>query len=227
MSNADLIGRLIVAVLLSGIIGLEREFRQKHAGLRTHALVGLGSALIIEVSAYGFSDVLIPGKVVLDPSRVAAQVVSGIGFLGAGLIFVRQDYVRGLTTAASVWLTAAVGLAAGAGMWEVAVASTVLGLVVVEGLELLEARLHPDGDQPMTLRVTYVDGDAGAFNRILSVCDPGGDAKITSVHLEHSEGAPPLVQADIHIRRHHGGATLAHELLAVAGVVDVRLEQSE
>jgi putative Mg2+ transporter-C (MgtC) family protein len=94
MPTSELITRLVVAVALAGALGLEREVRQKHAGLRTHALVGLGAALIVEVSAYGFSDVLVAGKVVVDPSRVAAQVVSGIGFIGAGLIFVRQEYVR-------------------------------------------------------------------------------------------------------------------------------------
>jgi putative Mg2+ transporter-C (MgtC) family protein len=105
-----------VALLLSAAIGLERDIRQKDAGLRTHTLVGIGAALFVLISKYGFTDVLERGLVVLDPSRVAAQIVSGIGFLGAGLIFVRRDAVRGLTTAASVWVTAAVGSAAGAGL---------------------------------------------------------------------------------------------------------------
>ena len=84
--------------------------------MRTYTLVGVGSALFMLISKYGFFDVLVPNEVVLDPSRVAAQIVSGIGFLGAGLIFVRRDSVRGLTTAAGVWLTAAVGAAAGASL---------------------------------------------------------------------------------------------------------------
>jgi putative Mg2+ transporter-C (MgtC) family protein len=87
---------------LSSLIGLEREWRQKSAGLRTHTLVGTGAALLVVVSKYGFSDVLGP-HVILDPSRVAAGIVSGIGFIGGGLIFVRGDAVRGLTTAAIVW----------------------------------------------------------------------------------------------------------------------------
>src|ERR1044072_7509958 len=91
------IGDLALAFGLSAAIGLEREWRQKSAGLRTHALVGVGSALFVLVSKYGFGDVLEPGHSVLDPSRVAAQVVSGIGFIGGGLIFVRSDIVRGLT----------------------------------------------------------------------------------------------------------------------------------
>src|ERR1700722_18400052 len=108
------VGELGLALLLSACIGLEREIRQKNAGLRTHTLVGLGAALFVLVSKYGFSDVIETGRIILAPSRMAAQIVSGVGFLGAGLIFVRRDSVRGLTTAASIWLTAAIGSAPGA-----------------------------------------------------------------------------------------------------------------
>src|SRR6185295_9656575 len=114
-----------VAFLLSSVIGLERELRQKSAGLRTHTLVGVGAAVFVLVSKYGFSDVVSAGTVYLDPSRVAAQVVSGIGFIGAGLIFVKRAGVRGLTTAAAIWLTAAVGMAAGAGLIALAIGATV------------------------------------------------------------------------------------------------------
>ena len=110
----ELLWRLGLALVLSTVIGLEREYRQKSAGLRTYTLVGLGSALFLLVSEFGFIDELERGRVVLDPSRVAAQIVSGIGFIGGGLIFVR-DAVRGLTTAAGVWLVAAVGMAAAQG----------------------------------------------------------------------------------------------------------------
>src|SRR5580700_6837753 len=110
------IGELSLALGLSAVIGLEREIRQKNAGLRTHVLVGVGAALFMLISKYGFTDVLVRHLVVLDPSRVAAQIVSGVGFLGAGLIFVRRDAVRGLTTAAGIWVTAAVGAASGAGL---------------------------------------------------------------------------------------------------------------
>src|ERR1700722_9395317 len=109
------IGELAMAFVLSALIGVEREIRQKSAGLRTYTLVGFASALIMLVSKYGFGDIL-SERVVLDPSRIAAQIVTGIGFIGGGLIFVRRDNVRGLTTAAIVWLTAAVGMACGAGL---------------------------------------------------------------------------------------------------------------
>src|SRR4051812_47407669 len=118
------LGELALAFGLSTLIGLEREWRQKSAGLRTHTLVGVGAALFILVSKYGFGDVLVGDRTVLDPSRIAAQVVSGIGFIGGGLIFVRGDIVRGLTTAAIVWVTAAVGMACGAGLALLAIATT-------------------------------------------------------------------------------------------------------
>ena len=113
-----------LAFFLSAVIGLEREIRHKSAGLRTYTVVGTAAALFVLISKYGFTDVLVAGSIVLDPARVAAQVVSGIGFIGAGLIFVSQDQVRGLTTAATVWLVTAIGMACGAGLPWLALAST-------------------------------------------------------------------------------------------------------
>ena len=113
-----------LAFFLSALIGLEREIRHKSAGLRTYTVVGTAAALFVLVSKYGFSDVLVANSIVLDPSRVAAQIVSGIGFIGAGLIFVSQDQVRGLTTAATVWLVTAIGMACGAGLPWLALAAT-------------------------------------------------------------------------------------------------------
>jgi len=118
------------AFLLSALIGLEREVRRKSAGLRTYTVVGTTAALFLLVSKYGFSDGLAPGLVVLDPSRVAAQVVTGIGFIGAGLIFVREDRVNGLTTAATIWLVTGVGMACGAGLILLAVAVTAAYFVI-------------------------------------------------------------------------------------------------
>jgi putative Mg2+ transporter-C (MgtC) family protein len=118
------------AFLLSAAVGLERELRHKSAGLRTYTIVGTSAALFLLISKYGFSDVLVNDRVVLDPSRVAAQIVTGIGFIGAGLIFVRQDTVRGLTTAATVWLVTAIGMACGAGLPFLALAVTFAYFIV-------------------------------------------------------------------------------------------------
>lgn len=127
--------RIFIAGILGGLIGIEREYRAKEAGFRTHFLVALGSALFMVVSQYGFSHILKTSpNVSLDPSRIASQVVSGIGFIGAGTIIFQKHVVRGLTTAAGLWVTSAIGLATGAGLFTVSVASTVLVLICLEVL---------------------------------------------------------------------------------------------
>ena len=133
----DFVWRLVLAAIFGTIIGLDREYREKEAGFRTHFLVSLGSALMMIVSQYGFSEILTHDGVSLDPSRIAAQVVSGIGFIGAGTIIFNHQIVRGLTTAASLWATAGIGLTAGAGMSRLALAATILTLVALEGLSLV------------------------------------------------------------------------------------------
>lgn len=133
----DFVWRLVLAALFGTIIGLDREYREKEAGFRTHFLVSLGSALMMIVSQYGFSEILTHDGVSLDPSRIAAQVVSGIGFIGAGTIIFNHQIVRGLTTAASLWATAGIGLTAGAGMSWLALAATILTLVALDGLSLV------------------------------------------------------------------------------------------
>src|SRR4051794_22008739 len=115
MPAGIMLGRVALALALSSLIGFERELHRKSAGLRTVTLVGIGAAVAMLVSKYGFAD-MTQKPVSFDPSRVAAQIVSGIGFLGAGLIFVHRESVSGLTTAAIVWLTAAIGMACGAGL---------------------------------------------------------------------------------------------------------------
>jgi putative Mg2+ transporter-C (MgtC) family protein len=147
-----------LTLVLSAAIGLEREIRQKNAGLRTHTLVGVGAALFMLISKYGFTDVLVPRQVVLDPSRVAAQIVTGVGFLGAGLIFVRRDSVRGLTTAASIWVTAAIGSAAGAGLPILAALSTGIYFVVALAFPVAARRLPRSATAISALRVRYPDG---------------------------------------------------------------------
>lgn len=138
LPHLELIARLGLAALLGGAIGFERERLSWAAGLRTHMLVSVGACLFMIVSAYGFNDVLSHEHVSLDPSRVAAQVVSGIGFLGAGSILLRGEIVRGLTTAASLWSVAAVGLAAGGGLYLAAFSATVIILIILAGLKPLE-----------------------------------------------------------------------------------------
>ncbi|MDR0285661.1 MAG: MgtC/SapB family protein [Propionibacteriaceae bacterium] len=148
---------ILLAAGLGLVIGFEREFFVKAAGLRTNTLVAMGAAVFTEVSRYGF---LGDGTGVAtgDTARVAAQIVTGVGFLGAGLIFVRKDAVRGLTTAAGIWFAAAVGMAAGAGLYLVAVASTALYLVVMVVTRPLERVLPRARSTVRTLDITYADG---------------------------------------------------------------------
>ncbi|MGI8767978.1 MAG: MgtC/SapB family protein [Propionibacteriaceae bacterium] len=145
--------RILLAGVLSAVVGIEREFNHKAAGIRTHVLVGAGSALFMVVSKYGFAD---SGR--FDASRVAAQIVSGIGFLGAGLIFVRRDAVRGLTTAASIWVVAGIAMAASAGLYLVAGGVTVIYLLFTAALRPLIRRLPHSRSAARTVRVTYPDG---------------------------------------------------------------------
>ena len=130
----DLILRLFLGGMMGGLIGLEREFRAKEAGLRTHFIVALGSALFMIISQYAFS-----GR--FDAARVAAQVVSGIGFIGAGVIIFQKNVVRGVTTAAGLWVAAAIGLACGAGMYVVAGAATLMTILCLEAMHLLHRRI--------------------------------------------------------------------------------------
>ncbi|WP_061795156.1 MgtC/SapB family protein [Serratia ficaria] len=137
----DLLLRIALAGALGGLIGLERQLRAKEAGLRTHILVGIGSAMFMIVSKYGFDDLLSLSHVELDPSRVAAQVVSGMGFLGAGTIMIQKQVVKGLTTAAGLWVTAAIGLVIGSGLYQIGIYGTLMTLVVLEVFRQLSNRL--------------------------------------------------------------------------------------
>jgi putative Mg2+ transporter-C (MgtC) family protein len=160
---------LALAFVLSALVGLEREVRPKSAGLRVNTLVGVSAALFILISKYGFTDVLKGGQVTVDPSRAAAQIVSGIGFIGGGIIFMRRDVVRGLTTAASVWLTAAVGMACGAGLPVLAVATTVGYFIIMLIFPKLLQYLPRERRTATMLRISYKDG-LGLLRTILIIC---------------------------------------------------------
>jgi putative Mg2+ transporter-C (MgtC) family protein len=231
------VGELLLAFGLSSTVGAERQWRGKSAGLRTQSIVGTSAALILLVSKYGFADVFSAGTVVLDPSRVAAQIVSGIGFLGAGLIITRRGAIRGLTTAAAVWETAAIGMAAGAGLVVLAVVVTALHFVIVLGYTSL-IRLMPGADRAATgLRVIYEDG-RGVLRDVLAACTERGWS-VTSLAADSAAVADDLqalVADDPRPRRLVGvalalsgpGATNAPAVLAaVDGVVRVERQEDE
>lgn len=132
---------IVIAALLGGAIGLEREYRSKEAGFRTHFLVGLGSGLFMVLSLYGFEDFVGIQGIQRDPSRIAAQVVSGIGFIGAGCIIFQKNAVKGLTTAAGLWVTSAIGMTAGAGMYALSAVATALVLICLEGSDFIHHKI--------------------------------------------------------------------------------------
>ncbi|QDZ14752.1 MgtC/SapB family protein [Humibacter ginsenosidimutans] len=212
------VGELGLAFLLSALVGLERQLRGKSAGLRTQAIVGTASALFLLVGKYGFTDVL-SDHVVLDPSRVAAQIVSGIGFLGAGLILTRRGAVRGLTTAASVWETAAIGMAAGAGLWLLAVAVTALHFVVAYGLTAF-ARVLPRGrDAQLQLEVVYREG-RGILRSVLGSITSGGWVVSRVDHRVAEEGVTAMV---LELNGPDDTHRLLEALAGIAGVDSVQL----
>jgi putative Mg2+ transporter-C (MgtC) family protein len=220
---------LALALVLSAAVGLEREIRQKDAGLRTHTLVGIGAALFMLVSKYGFTDVAQARLVVLDPSRVAAQIVTGVGFLGAGLIFVRRDAVRGLTTAASIWVAAAIGSAAGAGLPVLAALSTGIYLLVVLAFPLAARRLPRSATAVSALRVRYPDG-RGILRDVLAEATSRGFA-IDDIAAEtlgggQQAGGPtqvpgqrqPTIQVTLHV---HGKRPVTELAAALSELHDV------
>lgn len=156
--------RIFVAGLLGGLIGFEREVRAKEAGLRTHFIVALGSALFMVISQYAFT-----GR--YDAARVAAQVVSGIGFIGAGVIIFQKNVVRGVTTAAGLWVAAAIGLACGAGMYDIAVAATLLTLLCLETMHWISKKY---GEKNVTMVISPINGDE-MHDILEAIRQAGGD----------------------------------------------------
>ena len=134
---------IFIGAMLGGAIGFEREYRSKEAGFRTHFLVGLGSALFMILSVHGFDEFLGMPGIQRDPSRLAAQVVSGIGFIGAGCIIFQKNAnaVKGLTTAAGLWVTSAIGMTAGRGMYAVAAASTLMVIICLEAMNIIHHKV--------------------------------------------------------------------------------------
>jgi putative Mg2+ transporter-C (MgtC) family protein len=214
-------GELGLAFALSSLIGLEREWRQKSAGLRTYTLVGVGAALFLIVSKYGFSDVL-GSRVVLDPSRVAAQIVTGIGFIGGGLIFVRGDAVRGLTTAAIVWVTAAIGMACGAGLAILAIVVTAAHFVVVFVYPSLVARLPRSRYAGFDLRVIYADGQ-GTLRDILAESSKLGFTigRVQTRHLGQDMRGVTAVAVTLELYGQPTVESLATALTEYEGVLEV------
>jgi putative Mg2+ transporter-C (MgtC) family protein len=208
------------AFVLCALIGVERHFQHKSAGVRTHALVGLGSAVFTVISVEGFIG-LAEYQVTRDPSRISAQIVSGIGFLGAGVIFVNRDVVRGLTTAASIWLAAAIGMACGAGLLPLAMFATLLHFVAVLVVAPL-AKLLPQAGLRSTVAVTYEDG-RGVLRKVLEEAAAMGCETTLSSTKHRIERETRLICAEMRFRSGPPTRDVMAQLAEVPGVVGVEL----
>jgi len=223
LGAADIAIRIAVAAVLTGAVGLERELREHAAGLRTHMLVGVGSALFTIVSAYGWQDFTFDRDLgtILDPTRIAAQIVTGIGFLGAGAIIRQGISIRGLTTAAGLWVAAAIGLAAGAGFYSAAFITTGVVLLGLGPLRSVAGGLPRRMRRgAATLELTLV-ANAGVGPVIAVVQKRGG--KVERVELE--EGAERTdLRIAVSLPSAEAGSALVDELARREDVIAASLE---
>jgi putative Mg2+ transporter-C (MgtC) family protein len=167
ISLQDAVIRLVVATVLGSLIGLEREYGEQSAGLRTHALVSLAASLFMLVSIYSLGDLKSTLGISFNPTQVAAQVVSGIGFLGAGAILLRREVVRGLTTAAALWFATSVGLASGAGMYAISLVATLIALFLLLVVKPIERRIFPQHfQQIIRVRLKDIEGISDVLSRV-------------------------------------------------------------
>ena len=219
LTTLELVGRIALAAALGGLIGFEREFSDQPAGFRTHILVSIGAALFTLVGAYGINEFVDSGRIRFDPTRISAQIVTGIGFLGAGAILRQGVNVRGLTTAAALWVTAAIGTAVGFGYWIGATATTVVTVAALYGLKRLERVLFP------RFRSHYhrVEIEMGPELRLsdLETAFSAHDTLVYSMKiLTDDEGNRHLV-ARVKLASTRNIEILAEELRGVEGVRDV------
>jgi len=218
--------RLLISVILGGLIGFERERKNHAAGLRTHTLVCMGSCLIMILSIYGFTDFIGQPNVNRDPARLAAQAITGIGFLGAGTILFTGKSITGLTTAASLWVVMAIGLAVGAGFYFPAAVSSVLALLVLWGLNIVEKRYVNQAKE----HLITLSADSGVVSiDQVQLLLREMDAKLLRIQYDESY-ARPNESARIRIRLHvrlpklEAALPLAEALRKTTGVLTVALE---
>ncbi len=211
---------LAIAFGLSSVIGFERELRQKSAGLRTHTLVGVGAALFTLAGRYGFGT----EDAGIDATRIASQVVAGIGFIGAGVIFMRRDGVRGLTTPATIWLTAAVGLTAGAGLWALAAAATAIHLIVAFVYTPLVRRLPTSSYSLTSFQVSYRDGQ-GVLRDVLAETTELGYV-VSNVQVERLDDDRQIVAVSMDAEGRRQPQELVDALQQLQWVVQVRSNDS-
>ncbi len=221
----DIILRLAVAGFFGLLVGAERERRERAAGLRTMTLVSLGSALFTLVSGYAFRDQLSLTHVSFDPTRIMAQIVSGIGFLGAGVIWLRKDIVRGLTTAAALWAVAGVGMACGAGLWVPAITAIVSILIVLALLRPVERWIFPQhGPHVVRLRVGSMAEAGQILSDVNKICARAG-LNVDSLSM-HPGKRGEIIEVRCRISSPDQMAHVVEDLRQLPGVQAVRADVS-
>jgi putative Mg2+ transporter-C (MgtC) family protein len=223
ISVSDVIFRLAAALVLGGLIGIEREWRYHSAGLRTNALVSLGSALFTLVSAFGFTDLARVAHMQIDPTRIASYIVAGIGFLGGGAIYTmeKNEKVKGLTTASAIWMVAAVGMACGIGfLWE-AVVATAFALFVLVGLYYAEINLFPFHVRTQLIHLDVSSISGLLLEQLYELCEQH-DVEIEKIDIVHNE---PHDTIGLNCR-FQKPKQIVHLLAALHGLSDVQTVRS-
>ena len=220
----DVVLRLSVAALFGMLVGIERERRARAAGLRTMGLVGLGSALFTLVSAYAFSDLAAARHLTIDPTRIMAQIVTGIGFLGAGTIWLRKDLVRGLTTAAALWVVAAIGMAVGAGLWAPAVTGMVAVLVVLALLRPIERVFFPQsGPHIVRVRVSTIGEASTLIGRVYEEMSQAG-VHVEALSVQAARRTGEIIRVNCRFAHAQQMAQAVQRLRQLPGVQAVRAD---
>ena len=221
ISQLEIVSRLLLAALLGSLVGIERERLSWAAGLRTHMLVAVGAALVMVVSAFGFADVQNAKNVSLDPSRVAAQVVSGIGFLGAGSIMLRGEIIRGLTTAASLWSVAAIGLAVGGGLYTASIAATIIILIILAGIKPIEKRFITVKQRRQLSML--VERGSMTFHTLHEALGPASP-RVKQFIMQQSDDDPQMDEVTITLHRVSSTeyTAICGQLRAIQGVKEFR-----
>lgn len=226
LSDYELVARLLLAGVLGALVGFEREWREQNAGLRTHMLVCIGSTVFTLVSAYGFSEFFTQERnsIVQDPGRIAAQIVSGIGFLGAGAILRSGFAVKGLTTAASLWAMAGIGMAVGAGMYVLAIACTIIIIFVLLVLRKLSSKLHSLSRKPEVATIDLVISRESAYTRLFETFE---SAKVRVLQLSSQEAGEEeqarRLSAEVMLPSGSSPSSLLPQLLSISGISSVEL----
>lgn len=215
------LGPLGLALLLGLVVGAEREWQGKPAGMRTHALIAVGTCLFVLAGRFGFPE-SVPGTPGVDPARIAAQVVTGIGFLGAGVIFFNKNIVHGMTTAASIWSTTAIALACGAGLYWAAVAVAIAQLAIVAGLAPVENALAHHARHAGRLQIRYTS--SGALAAVIAKCTEEG-FKVTEMQGEDGDGYERTTDFVLSGRGQVGELTL--KLRTIDGIESVRYHEEQ